>query len=97
MEFDWDSHPSKPEGSLKPRDVEESFEDPFAVKLLPDTGPEGARARYFNLGLSSGGKGVFTIYRTNGKVIEIVLARPFGPEEKFFYERQQEKLLNQKL
>ena len=37
MEFDWESHDSQPVGSLKVRDVEESFEDPFAVRLMPDT------------------------------------------------------------
>ena len=67
MEFDWDSHSSQPEGSLKEKDVEESFEDPFAVRLLPDAVRFEEQTRYFNLGKSADGQGVFTVYRTNGK------------------------------
>tara|TARA_Y100000588_G_scaffold248404_1_gene262869 strand:- start:674 stop:964 length:291 start_codon:yes stop_codon:yes gene_type:complete len=96
MEFDWDSHKSQPEGSLKVKDVEESFEDPFAVRLLPDAEQFEEQTRYFNLGKSADGEGVFTVYRTNGKQFQIILARPFEPEERFFYERQQAKLLEQK-
>ena len=95
MEFDWDSHPSQPEGSLKEKDVEESFEDPFAIRRLPDADRFAEQARYFNLGKAADGQGVFTVYRTNGKQFQIILARPFEAEETFFYERQQAKLLNQ--
>ncbi len=93
MEFDWDSHSSQPEGSLKEKDVEESFEDPFAVRLLPDAVRFEEQTRYFNLGKSADGQGVFTVYRTNGKQFEIILARRFEPEEGFFYEKQQTNLL----
>ena len=96
MEFDWDSHPSRPEGSLKPLDVEESFEDPFAVRLLPDSARFAEKARYFNLGRAASGEGIFSIYRANGRQIQVIHARPFAPEENFFYKRQQDKLLNQK-
>ena len=95
MEFDWEKQPLQPDSSLKTREVEESFEDPFSVRLLPDSTQFSKKARYFNLGKSAGGKGVFSIYRANGKQIQIILARPFEPEESFFYERQQKKLLNQ--
>jgi len=94
MEFDWESHNSRPEGSLKARDVEESFEDPFAVRLMPDTMRFAQQARYINLGRASKGQGVFTVYRANGKQLQIILARSFEPEEKFFYEKQQAKLIN---
>ena len=93
MEFDWDSHHAQPDGSLKGKGVEESFEDPFAVRLLPDSSRFADQARYFNLGRAADGQGVFTIYRTNGKQIQVILARAFEPEENFFYERQQSKLL----
>ena len=36
MEFDWNRSPFELDGSLKIRDVEESFEDPFAIRLMPD-------------------------------------------------------------
>ena len=96
MDFDWGRTPKQADGSLKKREIEESFEDAFSVKLLPDSTQFSLNARYFNLGRTTGGEGVFAVYRTNGKQIEVVCARPFSAEERFFYERQQEKLLNQK-
>ena len=42
-------------------DVEESFEDPFAVRLLPDTPRFAVQARYFNLGMSVRGTGIFSV------------------------------------
>ena len=70
------------------RDIEESFEDPFAVRLLPDSPRFAVQARYFNLGMSVKGVGVFSVYRTNGKLIRVVFARPLEAEEKFFYQRK---------
>jgi hypothetical protein len=75
--------------------VEESFEDPFAVKLLPDTGRFAVQARYFNLGRSASGSGIFSVYRTNGKSIRVICARPFAPEEQFFYQRKVDQMLSQ--
>ncbi|SVE49495.1 uncharacterized protein METZ01_LOCUS502349 [marine metagenome] len=92
MDFDWDSHHSRPEGSLKEKDVEESFEDPFSVRLLPDAARFVEQTRYFNLGRAAKGQGIFTVYRTNGRQVQIILARPFEQEETFFYEKQQAKL-----
>jgi hypothetical protein len=88
MEFDWSDRPSQVADPLTPQDVEESFEDPFAIKLLPDAERFAAQARYFNLGRTVAGKGVFTIYRTNGRMVRVIHARPFLPEEAFFYERK---------
>ncbi len=88
MEFDWNSPPFNLNGSLTQKDIEESFEDPFAVRLLPDSSRFAAQARYFNLGMSAKGAGVFSIYRTNGKMIRVILARPFEPEERYFYQRK---------
>jgi hypothetical protein len=88
MEFDWNNPSFNIGSSLTQRDIEESFEDPFAVRLLPDTPRFAVQARYFNLGMSVRGVGVFSVYRTNGKLIRVVFARPFGAEEKFFYERK---------
>lgn len=93
MEFDWNNPPFEWDSSLTPRDVEESFEDPFAIRLLPDSSRFTAQARYFNLGKSASGLGVFSVYRTNGKQIRVIQARGFTPEEQFFYQRK----LNQTL
>jgi len=95
MEFDWNNLPFDVESSLTQREIEESFEDPFAVKLLPDSARFAVQARFFNLGLSASGTGVFTIYRTNGKQVRVIYARPFQPEERFFYQRKMDQTLAQ--
>jgi len=95
MEFDWNNPPFEFDGSLTPRDVEESFEDPFAVKLFPDTSRFAVQARFFNLGRSASGVGVFSVYRTNGKSIRVIHARAFDPEEQFFYQRKLNQALSQ--
>ena len=75
------------------REIEESFEDPFAIRLLPDSSRFGAQARFFNLGMSAGGIGIFSAYRTNGRLVRVLLARPFEPEERFFYQRKVDQTL----
>jgi uncharacterized DUF497 family protein len=56
--------------------------------LLPDSARFSVQARFFNLGMTAAGIGIFSIYRTNGKLIRVILARPFEPEERFFYQRK---------
>ena len=94
MEFDWTISPVNPDSSLTQREVEESFEDPFALRLLPDSPRFAAQARFFNLGMSARGVGIFSVYRTNGKQIRVLMARPFEPEERFFYQRKVDQTLN---
>ena len=93
MEFDWNSPPFNLDSSLTLREIEESFEDPFAIKLLPDSPRFSVQARFFNLGMAVGGVGVFTVYRTNGKQIRVIHARPLQPEERFFYQRKMDQTL----
>ena len=94
MEFDWNNPPFELSSSLTPRDIEESFEDPFAVRLLPDTARFSVQSRYFNLGMSASGFGVFSVYRTNGRQVRVILARVFEPEERFFYQRKMDQTLS---
>ena len=94
MEFDWTNPPFECDGSLTQRDIEESFEDPFAVRLMPDSSRFSAQARFFNLGRSANGTGVFSLYRTNGKQIRVILAREFTPEEQFFHQRCVDQMLS---
>jgi len=93
MEFDWNNPPFNLDGSLTQREIEESFEDPFAVKLMPDSPRFSVQARFFNLGRSVGGVGIFSVYRTNGKQIRVLQARPFEPDERFFYQRKMDQTL----
>lgn len=95
MEFDWNNSPFNVEGSLTRQEIEESFEDPFAVRLMPDTPRFSVQARFFNLGMSAGGAGVFSVYRTNGRQIRVIFARPLEPEERFFYQRKLDQTLAQ--
>lgn len=95
MEFDWNNPPFNLDSSLTRKEIEESFEDPFAVRLLPDTPRFAVQARFFNLGMSANGNGIFSVYRTNGKQVRIILARLMEPEEKFFYQRKMDRSLAQ--
>jgi hypothetical protein len=52
------------------------------------------QARFFNLGMSAGGIGIFSVYRTNGKLIRVIMSRPFSPDEEFFYQRKLNQNLN---
>ncbi len=94
MEFDWNNSPFDFEEPLSLRDVEESFEDPFAIRLLPDSGQLSEHSRYFNLGHSASGVGIFSLYRTNGKIFRVIQARAFTPQEQFFYDRSKDKTLS---
>jgi hypothetical protein len=93
MEFDWNNPPFDADGSLTQREIEESFEDPFTIRLLPDSPRFSVQARFFNLGMSAGGVGIFSVYRTNGQLVRVLQARPFEPEERFFYQRKVDQTL----
>ena len=95
MEFDWNNPPFNLDSSLTLQDIEETFEDPFAIRLLPDSPRFSVQARYFNLGMSVSGTGVFSVYRTNGKQVRVIYARPFEPEERYFYQKKVEQTLAQ--
>ena len=88
MDFDWNNPPFNLAKEISISDIEQSFEDPFAIRLMPDSSRFAAQARYFNIGVSAAGTGIFSIYRTNGKSIRVVFARPFAPEENYFYQRK---------
>ncbi|MEY4386468.1 MAG: hypothetical protein RLY20_1751 [Verrucomicrobiota bacterium] len=94
MEFDWDNVPFEMGNPLTQKDVEESFEDPFAIKLLPDSERFSVQARYLNVGMSASGLGVFSVYRTNGRQVRVILARGLEPEERYFYQRKMEQTLS---
>lgn len=88
MDFDWNNPPFNLKSSITIKEIEESFEDPFAVRLMPDSPRFSAQARFFNVGVAASGAGIFTVYRTNGKLVRVIHARPFESEDKFFYQRK---------
>jgi uncharacterized DUF497 family protein len=89
MEFDWVNTPLDRQIAVSFRDIEESFEDPLAIKVLPDSSRFAVEVRFFNLGKSLQGTPIFSVYRSNGKQLRIVSAREAAPEEAYFYERKQ--------
>jgi uncharacterized DUF497 family protein len=93
MDFDWNNPPFSLNTSLSIKDVEESFEDPFAVRLLPDSPRFSVQGRFFNLGAAVRGQGIFSVYRTNGKSIRVIFSRLFEPEDKYFYQRKMNQTL----
>lgn len=94
MEFDWNQLPfDLTENGLSTVEIEESFEDPFSVKILPDSSAFGSRSRYFNIGRSVTGKNVISVYSTNGKVIRIIHSRECVHEETYFYLKQMNESL----
>jgi uncharacterized protein len=84
MEFDWNNPPFNLDASVSLQGIEESFEDPFAVRLLPDS------PRF-----SVQNEGIFSVYKTNGKQHHVIFARRFEPEEKLFYQRKLNQALAQ--
>lgn len=88
MDFDWIDVPFDLT-SIPPKDIEETFEDPFALKFLPDgENTDPGSARYFSLGKSLSGRGIFSVFWTDGKKYRILLARDMTAEEDHFYERK---------
>lgn len=86
MDFDWSNEET---GDIARREIEESFEDPFSIRLLPDAeGPAAVEARYFILGRSISGTPVFTVFWTDGKTYRVIFSRRMTSEEEGFYERK---------
>jgi uncharacterized DUF497 family protein len=85
MDFDWSIFKAE---EASQDEIAESIEDPFSLKFLPDSGPIADQSRFFSLGKSISGKGVFTIYRSTGKVITVIAGRPMTEEEDYYYTRR---------
>jgi uncharacterized DUF497 family protein len=87
MDFDWiDCHFDLK--TITPLEVEEVFEDPFSIKLLPETENSAAEARYFTLGKTINNRHLFSIFWTDGKRYRVILCREMTEDEITFYERK---------
>lgn len=87
MEFDWLDVPFDLK-EITPREIEESFEDPFAIRLLPDDEKSSKEARYFCLGKSMHNRPIFSVFWTDGKNYRAILSRDMTSDEEAFYERK---------
>lgn len=87
MEFDWiDCRFDLKQ--ISPREVEEVFEDPFSIRLLPESDASGSEARYFNLGKTINNRFLFAVFWTDGKRYRVIFCREMTEEEISFYERK---------
>ena len=87
MEFDW-LEVAFDLRKVPPREIEETFEDPFSLRLLPEIPSADGESRYFNLGKTTDNRGIFSVFWTDGKRYRVLLARDMTPEETTFYERK---------
>ena len=87
MEFDW-LEVAFDLRKVPPKEIEETFEDPFSLRLLPEIPSADGEARYFNLGRTTGNRAIFSVFWTDGKRYRVILARDMSPEEQSFYERK---------
>ncbi|MCX7713491.1 MAG: BrnT family toxin [Chthoniobacterales bacterium] len=85
MDFNWNNPTFSPEG-FSFQEIEEAFEDPFGLRLLPDDSFP-ATNRFFLLGKSTRGTRLFCVFRTDGKNYRVIAARKMLQEEALFYEQ----------
>lgn len=86
MELDFTDSPIDPK-TITPRELEEIFEDPFAVRFLPDTERPDGEARYYMLGRTVHDRHLFVAFWTDGKNARILAAREMTGGELRFYQR----------
>ena len=92
MDFDWIDAPFDLK-RISPREIEESFEDPFSLRLLPETELSAANSRFFCLGKTVGNLAVFSVFWTDGKKYRVIFAREMTADELSFYERRNTEFL----
>ncbi len=88
MDFDWSDPPFSPKDTPAPREIEESFEDPFSFRLFPDSTRFSSESRAFCLGRTLTGRGLFSVYWSDGKQIRVIASRSMSEEEEYFYDRK---------
>lgn len=91
MDFDWLDAPFDLK-AIPPREIEESFEDPFSLRLLPES-ENASESRYFCLGKTVGNQSIFSLFWTDGKKYRVLYARLMTPDEQNFYERKNTEFL----
>jgi uncharacterized DUF497 family protein len=74
--------------NIKPRELEEALEDPFAVKFLPDNERGDGVSRYYALGRTVADRYLFLSFWTDGKITRVVAAREMTDTEQKFYDRK---------
>lgn len=70
-----------------PRQLEEAFEDPFAIRFLPDSERADGESRYYMLGRTVRDRHMFIAFWTDGKSLRVLAARDMTKSELRFYQR----------
>lgn len=73
---------------IKPRELEEAFEDPFLVRFIPDNDRSDGLSRYYGLGRTVADRYLFFCFGTDGKSARVVAAREMSESERKFYDRK---------
>ena len=73
---------------MKPREIEEALEDPFAVRLLPENDRSDGESRFYAIGKSISNRYLFLAFSTDGKKVRVVAARNASPDEQTFLRTQ---------
>lgn len=73
--------------NTKPHEIEEVLEDPFALRLIPDTERDDGETRYYLLGKTICNRGLFLSFWTNGKKARVLAARDLSENEAAYYDR----------
>ena len=87
MELDFANAPFDTR-AFPPREIEEIFEDPFSIRLLPDVDREDGETRYYLLGKTISNRGLFLSFWSNGKSARVIAARDLSEDESAFYDRK---------
>lgn len=72
---------------IKPGELEEVLEDPFAVRFLPEDDREDRASRYYALGRTVADRLLFLAFTTDGKIARVISAREMTDGERRFYDR----------
>lgn len=73
---------------IKPKEIEEALEDPFAVRLLPDADRADGESRYYALGRTVADRYLFLCFWSDGKNVRVIAARDLTETELRFYDRK---------
>ena len=90
MDFDWSAYSNS---AISPQEVQESFEDPFCLRILPSNGPLAEHSRFLCLGKSLSGKSLFSLYSSDGRRMRPIATRPMTQHETYFYDRKAKESL----
>jgi len=88
MDFDWSDPIFEQKDGPNIQQVEESFEDPLGLRFYPDSARFARESRAFCLGRTLNGRGIFSVYRSDGRKVRVIAARLMAPEEEAYYDRK---------